>query len=39
MIKQKWEAVPFERVPLELKDCTVDTLKMNDDEVEVLEEH
>mgnify|MGYP001013483964 CR=1 FL=1 len=39
MIKKKWDSVAFEIVPLELKEGKIDTLKMNDDEVEVLEEH
>merc|ERR1712226_319063 len=38
-IEKQWVGVEFERVQLELKDSTVNTLKMDDESVEVLEEH
>lgn len=37
-IKAKWDNVPFTIVQVELKEGKIDTLKMNDEEVEVLEE-
>ena len=39
MVAEKWEAIKFLRVPLELKSETIETIKMDDEEVEVLEEH
>jgi len=39
IIEKKWKQVNFIRVPLELKDGTIETVKMDDEEIEVLEDH
>lgn len=39
IIEKKWKSVNFARVPLELKESTIDSVKMEEEEVEVLEEH
>lgn len=38
-IKTIWVDVDWDTFPLALKDCTINQLKMDDDSVEVLEEH
>lgn len=38
-IEALWKTVEWQKVPLELKDCTINTLKMDEDSVEQLEEH
>lgn len=38
-IESMWKGVDWQRVPLELKDMTLDTLKIDDESAEVLEEH
>jgi dynein heavy chain len=38
-IEKMWTAVDWVKIPLELKDMTVDQLKIDDDSAEVLEEH
>ena len=39
MVKEKWETVKFVRVPIEMKEGTIETVKMEDEEIEILEEH
>ena len=38
-IEQIWSTINFEQAPLELKDVTVQTMKVNDESTETLDDH
>jgi hypothetical protein len=38
-IEEIWNGINFETVDLELKDITLKTLRMNDEDIEILDDH